>query len=272
MTAFAANSLLTRAALGTGSIDAVSFMTVRLVAGAVMLALIVAVSRAARFGAGGDWLSASMLFVYAIAFSLAYLSLAAGTGALILFGTVQITMIVAGLRSGERLGAGGWVGFGAAVSGFVYLVGPGVSAPPPLGAALMSVAGIGWGVYSLLGRRGADPVSATAGNFLRSAPLALVLSLVFFARASGTWKGLALAAACGALTSGLGYVVWYAALRGLNATRAAAVQLSVPALAALGGVLFLSERLTWRLVLSSAAILGGVALVLAQRAGRPSAP
>ena len=181
-------------------------------------------------------------------------------------------MIAVGLRSGERLGARGWVGFGAAVVGFVYLVGPGVSSPAPLGAALMALAGASWGVYSLLGRRGVDPVSATAGNFLRSAPLALVLSLVFCVQASGTWKGLALAAACGGLTSGLGYVLWYDALRGLNATRAAAVQLSVPALAALGGVAFLSERLTWRLVLSSAAILGGVALDLAQRAVRARAP
>jgi drug/metabolite transporter (DMT)-like permease len=272
MTAFAANSLLTRAALGTGAIDAVSFTTVRILAGAAMLAAIVGASRIVRGGVGGDWLSAGTLFVYAIAFSAAYLSLSAGTGALILFGAAQVTMIVAGLRSGERLSASGWLGFAAAVAGVVYLVAPGVTAPPALGAALMAVAGIGWGVYSLLGRRDVDPLTATAGNFVRSAPLVLVLSLVFFIRASGTWKGLALAAVCGAVTSGLGYVVWYTALRGLTSTRAAAVQLSVPALAALGGVLFLSERFTWRLLLSSAAILGGIALVLARRADRASAP
>lgn len=206
-----------------------------------------------------------MLFLYAVPFSFAYSRLSTGTGALILFGAVQVTMFVAGLRSGEGLTGLGWFGFGAAVAGVVYLVSPGVAAPAPVGAVLMTVAGVAWGFYSLRGRGAADPLRATAGNFLRSVPLALVLSALLVGAASGSWRGLALAAASGAVTSGVGYVIWYAALRGLDATRAAAAQLSVPALAALGGVAFLSERLTWRLLLASAAILGGIALVLAQR-------
>ncbi|MDZ4360805.1 MAG: DMT family transporter, partial [Variovorax sp.] len=186
-------------------------------------------------------------------------------GALILFGAVQLTMLGAGLGGGERFGVLAWFGFVLAAAGLVYLVSPGVAAPPLLGAVLMAVAGVAWGVYSLRGRGVADPLAATARNFLRAVPMAFALSLVFATRAHADARGVALAVASGALTSGLGYVVWYAALGRLSALRAATVQLSVPLLAAFGGVLFLSEAITPRLALASVAILGGIALVLSQK-------
>lgn len=267
MLAFAANSLLCRLALQHKGIDPASFGSVRLVAGALMLGLIVRFrAQPPASPARADWLAAVMLFGYVAFFSFAYLSLPAGTGALILFGAVQLTMFGVGLRSGsERFGALAWCGFAMAVGGLVYLVSPGIAAPPPLGAVLMAVAGVAWGVYSLRGRGVADPLAATARNFTRAVPLALALSLVFAASAHADATGLALAVASGALTSGLGYVVWYAALGRLGAMRAATVQLSVPLLAAFGGVLFLSEAITPRLAAASVAILGGIALVLSQK-------
>ncbi|HET9977429.1 MAG TPA: DMT family transporter, partial [Burkholderiaceae bacterium] len=195
----------------------------------------------------------------------AYLSLAAGTGALILFGMVQLTMFAVGLARGERFAAVAWGGFLLAVVGFVVLVAPGLAAPPPIGSLLMALAGVAWGVYSLRGRGAGEPVAATAGNFVRAAPLALALSLLLSASAHASARGVALAIASGALTSGIGYVIWYAALPRLAALSAATVQLSVPVLAAIGGVLLLGEALTSRLVLASAAILGGIALVLTAR-------
>ena len=270
MLAFAANSLLCRLALQQPRIDAASFASIRLVSGALMLALIVR-SRPARPGPGHtDWLAVAMLFAYVVFFSYAYLSLPAGTGALILFGAVQLTMFGAGLHAGERFRPVAWLGLALAVAGLVYLVLPGVAAPPPLGAALMAIAGIAWGVYSLRGRGVADPLVATAGNFMRAAPFAVLLSLLVAAggRAQADAVGIALAIASGALTSGIGYVIWYAALRGLSAMRAATVQLSVPLIAALGGVALLSEAVTPRLLAACAAILGGIALVLASKAQR----
>lgn len=275
MLAFAANSLLCRLALQQGGIDPASFASVRLVSGALVLATIVHLR--ARLGSGPpasartDWLAAAMLWAYVACFSFAYLTLAAGTGALILFGAVQLTMFSVGLHAGERFTAAAWSGLALALAGLLYLVSPGVAAPAPGGAALMAVAGIAWGIYSLRGRAAGDPVAATAGNFLRAAPLALALSLVFASAFQASAAGIALAVASGALTSGLGYVVWYAALPGLTALRAATVQLSVPPLAAAAGVLLLSEALSLRLMLSSAAILGGIALVLFSRslAARP---
>jgi drug/metabolite transporter (DMT)-like permease len=213
----------------------------------------------------GDWYAGAVLVVYAITFSLAYLSLSAGTGALILFGAAQITMFASALRAGERLTPRSWLGFAAAVAGVVWLVAPGVTAPPLLGAASMGVAGVTWGLYTLRGRGPADPLRATAGNFACAVPFAVVVSVLLAPGIRGSWSGVGLAVVCGALTSGLGYVIWYEALKGLDASRAATVQLSVPVLAALGGVAFLSERLTWRLVLCSAAVLGGIAIVVAQR-------
>jgi drug/metabolite transporter (DMT)-like permease len=264
MLAFAANSLLCRLALAGGGIDPASFGAVRVVSGAVALALIVRL-RAGSMPAGGDWLSAAMLFAYVAFFSFAYVSLPAGTGALILFGAVQLTMFGWALRGGERFTQPAWCGLALAAAGLVYLVLPGVSAPPLLGAALMALAGAAWGVYSLRGRGAADPLRATAGNFLRAAPLALVLWLPFMGVAHADASGIGLAVVSGALTSGVGYAIWYTALRALTAMRAATVQLSVPVMTAFGAVLWLGEPVTLRLVLASLAILGGIALVLAWR-------
>jgi len=262
MLAFAANSLLCRMALQQGGIDAASFGSIRLVAGALTLALVVRLRSGGAAAGRADWLAAAMLFAYVALFSFAYLSLSAGTGALILFGAVQLTMLGAGLRAGEMFGPVAWSGFVLAVVGLIYLVSPGVTAPPPLGAALMAVAGVAWGVYSLRGRGVADPLAATARNFVRAAPMALLLSLVLAGSAHADAAGIALAVASGALTSGIGYVIWYAALPWLSAMRAATVQLSVPLIAAFGGVIFLAEAITPRLALASVAILGGIALVL----------
>ena len=269
MLAFAANSLLCRLALLQGAVDPASFASIRLVSGTVTLAAIVWFRTQRSTPGHADWLAAVMLFAYVAFFSFAYLTLPAGTGALILFGAVQLTMFSVGLRSGERFGPIAWLGLALAVAGLVYLVSPGVAAPPLLGAALMAVAGVAWGVYSLRGRGVADPLAATAGNFARAAPLALVMSLLFVAHAHTNAAGSALAIASGALTSGIGYVIWYAALRTLSALRAATVQLSVPLIAALGGVVFLSEAITLRLAAASAAILGGIALVLTSRSQKP---
>jgi drug/metabolite transporter (DMT)-like permease len=261
MLAFAANSLLCRLALARGGIDPASFGALRIVSGAVALALIV--RGCAR--SGGDWASAAMLFAYAAFFSFAYVSLPAGTGALILFGAVQLTMFGWALRGGERFGAAAWCGLALAAAGLVYLVLPGVSAPPLMGAVLMALAGAAWGVYSLRGRGSPDPLGATAGNFLRAAPLALVLWLPFAGMAHADVTGIVLAIVSGALSSGVGYALWYTALRALTAMRAATVQLSVPLITAFGAVLVLDEAVTLRLVLASVAILGGIALVLARR-------
>jgi drug/metabolite transporter (DMT)-like permease len=266
MVAFAANSVLCRLALGHATIDAASFTTVRLVSGALtLLALASTLHRGREIAPRGGWPAAGALFGYAIAFSFAYLSLSAGTGALILFGAVQLTMILAALRAGERPGALQWLGFACAVVGLVYLVAPGVTAPSPLGALLMAFAGACWGVYSLLGRGSANPMLDTTANFLRAAPLAVVASAIAFAHMHVSSTGLLLATASGAVSSGLGYVIWYAALRGLTATRAAIVQLVVPLLAALGGVIFLGEEFTARLAIAGVLILGGVALAIAAR-------
>ncbi len=272
MLAFAANSLLCRLALGQELIDAASFTTVRVISGAVVLILIVLPRWRARGRASADWRSAAMLFTYMAFFSFAYLSLSAGTGALILFGAVQLTMFVAALRGGEQFPLLSWTGLTLAVLGLVYLVSPGLTAPDPMGAVLMAIAGIAWGFYSLLGRNAADPLQATANNFIYSVPLVIIVSVLFMGEFHSSSWGLALAAASGAIASGLGYVIWYAALRGLAATRAATVQLSVPAIAAFGGVVLLSEQITLRLLLASAATLGGVGIVLAQRAAPAPQP
>jgi drug/metabolite transporter (DMT)-like permease len=266
MLAFAANSLLCRLALRQGLIDPASFSSVRLVAGAITLAAIVRLRTTDRSTPGrADWLAAAMLFAYVAFFSYAYLTLTAGTGALILFGAVQVTMFSVGLRSGEMFRPMAWFGLVLAIVGLVYLVSPGVAAPPLFGAAMMAIAGAAWGVYSLRGRGVTDPLAATAGNFVRAAPLALVLSVLLAANAHADAAGVALAIASGAVTSGIGYVIWYAALSRLSAMRAATVQLSVPLIAAFGGVVLLSEAITPRLLAASAAILGGIALVLATR-------
>lgn len=265
MIAFAANSVLCRLALAPGAIDAATFTTVRLGAGAATLLLVAfATGRAERRGAG-NWVSGAMLFLYAICFSFAYLELTVATGALILFGSVQLTMLVTAIATGERPQPAQWVGLVAALGGFVYLVSPGLAAPSPLGSVLMTGAGVAWGVYTLRGRGNADPISATTDNFVRAVPLVVVVAGLMFKGVHASPRGLVLAGLSGAVTSGLGYVVWYAALRGLTATRAAGVQLTVPVIAALAGVAFMSEAVTLRLGVATVAILGGVGLVLAGR-------
>ncbi|MGD8929226.1 MAG: DMT family transporter, partial [Lysobacterales bacterium] len=266
MIALAANPLLCRAALGARLIDAASFATVRVVSGALILFLIVAPRWRRQGRSPVDGRAVIMLFAYVAFFSFAYLSLSVGTGALLLFGAVQLTMFATALRSGEHFPRWSWFGLAVAVAGMIYLVSPGITAPDPLGAALMVIAGIAWGVYSLLGRRAASPLEDTANNFIFAVPLVVAVSLIFAHGTHVTSRGVMLAAVSGALPSGLGYVIWYAALRGLKATSAATVQLSVPAIAAIGGVLLIAEPVTLRLVVASVATLGGIAIVFAQRA------
>lgn len=261
MLAFASNSLLCRVALRATSIDAATFTSLRIASGALILVLILRL-RGHRPTAGGSWPMAAMLFTYAAFFSFAYRDLTAATGALLLFGGVQLTMTGYGLFTGERIQGLRLVGLVLAVAGLVWLLMPGLTAPPPEAAALMLAAGFAWGIYSLLGRSARDPVAATGGNFLRAVPLAAILSLATAGHASTDPMGALYAIVSGAITSGLGYVLWYAALPALRATSAATIQLSVPAIAALGGAVLLAEPLTMQLVLASVAILGGIALTL----------
>jgi drug/metabolite transporter (DMT)-like permease len=266
MVAFAANPLICRLALGQQLIDAASFTSVRVVSGAVTLALIM-FPRWRRRGRGlVDWRSVSMLFIYMVFFSFAYLSLSASTGTLLLFGAVQFTMFIAAMRDGERFTLLSWTGFFLASIGLIYLVLPGITSPDPLGATLMLIAGVAWGGYSLFGRSAADPLESNAINFIYSVPMAIIVTLLFVDDLHYTWIGLSLAAVSGAIASGIGYAIWYAALRGLTASRAATVQLSVPTIAAFGGIIFLSEPASLRLVVASALTLGGIAIVLAHAA------
>jgi drug/metabolite transporter (DMT)-like permease len=275
MTAFAGNSLLCRAALNQTEIDAASFTSIRLIAGALVLWLIVRLraSRAEDKGAGhsavgGNWWSALALFAYAAGFSYAYVSLAAGTGALLLFGAVQVTMIGYGIYRGERLRGIQLIGLLMAFGGLIGLMLPGLESPPLFGSVLMLAAGVAWGVYSLRGRGAGDATVVTAGNFLRSVPLALLLSALMYSYWSLDVAGVGYAIASGALASGVGYAIWYTALPLLKSTTAATVQLSVPVIAAIGGVILLSEPLTLRMALASVAILGGIALVILEKQAR----
>ena len=269
--AFAGNSVLCRLALGEAVIDPASYTAIRLTSGALTLWLITVLisQKGSRAGASGSWVAGGLLFLYAISFSFAFVSLGAGTGALILFAAVQFTMIAAGLRSGERPMGLEWCGLSIAVAGLIYLLFPGFSAPSLAGSLLMGGAGIAWGLYSLLGRGVSDPIQATADNFLRAAPLILFVAPFQLTSLAVTPIGLIWAVLSGAITSGLGYVIWYAALTRLTATRAATVQLAVPVIAALGGVAFLSERITGRLLISTVAILGGIGLSLSARSAPP---
>jgi drug/metabolite transporter (DMT)-like permease len=261
MLAFAGNSLLCRVALRDTTIDAATFTSIRLVSGALILAVILR-AKGARPMAAGSWRAAACLFAYAAAFSFAYRQLTAATGALLLFGAVQTAMLAWGLATGERLRSLQVVGLLIAVGGLVYMLLPGLSAPPIEGAAFMIAAGVAWAGYSLLGRGVQNATDATAGNFLRSVPFAAALSLAMAAASSVDHTGALYAVASGALTSGLGYVLWYAALPSLTAASAAVIQLSVPAIAALGGVVLLAEPLSSRLVIASVTILGGIALTI----------
>ncbi|MGG2399348.1 EamA family transporter [Pseudomonas sp. SH1-B] len=268
MLAFAGNSLLCRLALRETDIDAASFTAIRLLSGALALWLLLRLRQNGQAMAG-SWAGAIALFTYAAAFSFAYLQLDTGVGALLLFGAVQLSMLLWGLLRGERLGLLASTGTGLAMLGLFALLLPGASAPSLPAALLMLLAGIAWGAYSLLGRGQGNPLAVTAGNFLRAAPLALLLALVLLPHLQWDGPGLFYAVLSGALTSGVGYAIWYSALPGLHASQAATVQLSVPILAALGGSLLLGEALSLRLLISALAVLGGIALVLGsrQRAG-----
>jgi drug/metabolite transporter (DMT)-like permease len=263
MIAFAGNSLLCRAALKQSSIDAASFTFVRVFSGAAALWVIMKMRPAWK--EAGNWSSALALFAYAAAFSFAYNSLSAGTGALLLFGAVQATMILWGFRRGERLHTIQIVGLVVAVTGLVVLLLPGLSAPPLSGSILMLGSGVAWGIYSLRGKMEKNPVGSTAGNFLRAVPLAAIVSVMFLPWARLDRAGIAYAIISGAIASGLGYVIWYTALSGLKAASAATVQLSVPVLAATGGILLLGEPITFRYLIASIAVLGGIALVIIEK-------
>ena len=265
MIAFASNSILCRLALRQTSIDPATFTVVRILSGAIALWLVMQMRRE-KSGKAGNWLSAFALFAYAAAFSFAYLQLSAGTGALLLFGAVQATMISWGLRKGEHLDAIQVVGVIVAITGLTMLLVPGLSAPPLFDSVIMLIAGIAWGIYSLRGRGEKHPVGATAGNFLRAVPFAVVLIVVGRPWIKLDALGVFYATLSGAITSGLGYVIWYRALPGLKAASAATVQLSVPVLAATGGIILLGERISLRYVLASLAVLGGIALVVIEKA------
>jgi len=287
MIAFASNSLLCRLALKHTTIDAATFTFIRILSGAVALWLILELRTRLRTekttsllydGASGsprvtrhlplksgNWLSALALFVYAAAFSFAYVDLSVGTGALLLFGAVQASMIIWGFRKGERLDAIQVVGFVAAVIGLVVLVFPGLSAPPLIASILMLTAGVAWGVYSLRGKGVQNPASVTTGNFVRAVPFSAVVWIIFIPWTHVDSAGVSYAVISGAIASGLGYVIWYSVLPSLKAVSAATVQLSVPVLAATGGILLLGEPLTLRYLLASVAILGGIALVVLEK-------
>lgn len=269
MLAFAGNSVICRLALGSAAIDASSFTVVRLAAGALTLLAIAAVrGRAGGSMLAGRWRSALSLFAYALFFSFAYVHLDTASGALILFGTVQATLIAAALLGGERPRALEWLGWATALAGFVWMLAPGAGAPSLAGALMMMAAGVSWGFYTLDGRGEARPLAATAGNFLRALAPTALLAVLGFGQAEASSTGLLLAVLSGALTTGVGYVLWYAALPHLSSLQAALVQLSVPGIAAAGGVLFVSEILSLRLALSGALVLGGICLAVAGRHGR----
>jgi len=267
---------LARLALGAGEIDAAGYTVIRLLSGTVALLAIFASTKPrnppnidAPANSKGSWLAAAMLFAYAVTFSYAYITLDTGTGALILFGAVQITMILVSVMTGIRPKPAEWFGLVLAFGGFVYLILPGLSTPSALGFALMTISGIAWGLYTLQGQKSKDPLADTAFNFVRTTPLVLIVLLFTIGQVHFTLTGVLLAVLSGAITSGVGYTLWYAALTSLSTTRAAVLQLLVPVLAAIGGVVFVAEPLTLRLIVSTMFILSGILLVvLARRASQ----
>ncbi|MCH8335032.1 MAG: DMT family transporter [Proteobacteria bacterium] len=269
MLAFAGNSILCRMALRDGAIDPASFTSIRLLSGALALLLIVRLtSNKSSVREHGSWTSALVLFIYAVCFSYAYISLSVGAGALILFGFVQGTMIAMALWSGDRPNVSEWLGWLLAFGGLVWLLIPGIEAPPAAGASLMALAGIAWGVYSIRGRNQTNALLSTCSNFVYSIAFVIVLTAITVASADLTGRGILLAIISGAITSGVGYVIWYAALKYLRTMQAALVQLSVPAIAAAGGVILLAEPVSLRLLASGALILGGISLALVQKSHR----
>ena len=264
MVAFAANSIFCRFALKNTSIDPASFTSIRIISGAIALWFLLKVRNRSSKTAG-SWQSALALFAYAACFSFAYVTLEAGTGALLLFGAVQVSMISYGIYSGERLTLRQGFGFILALGGLVWLMLPGVAAPSLIGSLLMITAGIGWGIYSLRGRGAGDPAAVTTGNFILAVVPTIVLSGIFLKSSNFDKAGILLAILSGSLTSGCGYFIWYMALKGLKATTASIVQLSVPIIAAIGGIMFLSETITIRLIISSIATLGGITMVVMEK-------
>lgn len=252
-------------ALRTGEADAAGFTAVRLASGAVALIVISYFFSEGKSLKRGNWFSAFFLFAYAVCFSFAYVGLTAATGALILFSSVQLTMIIAALVRGERPRALEWLGLLIAIGGLVYLVLPGLTSPPLFASSLMAAAGMAWGFYTLRGKGSSDPLRDTTGNFVRAVPMIVIAAIPFLSQLHLSTRGVVLAILSGAIASGVGYTVWYAALKHLTSTRAAVLQLSVPVIAALGGVLLLSEEMTTRLVIASALILGGIATAILGR-------
>lgn len=266
MIAFAANSVLCRLALGNNTIDASSFTILRLLSGTLVLMTIIGLKyNKKRTTSKGSWIASSMLFLYAITFSFAYITLDTGTGALIMFGSVQITILLLSFITGTRLHLSEWTGVAIAFTGFVYLVLPGVTSPSLAGFILMTIAGFAWGIYTLKGQGSDAPLMDTSYNFLRTMPFVIILTIIALQNVSFTTEGIILAVLSGGIASGIGYMIWYVALGGLSSTQAAVVQLSVPVLAAMGGVIFMSEAVTLRLTISSLLILGGILLVVLGR-------
>lgn len=266
LSAFALNSVLCRMALGSGEADPAGFTLVRLVSGAIAMSVILAVSgKKERFFTCGKWKSAYFLFAYALAFSFAYLGLSAATGALILFGSVQLTMLVATKLRGEGIIRSEWLGLLIAISGLIYLVLPGLHRPPLFNFILMVIAGISWGIYTLIGQSSSEPLADTAGNFVKSLTFIVISSFIFIHEIHLSLRGWILAVTSGAIGSGLGYAIWYAALPHISSAKAATLQLAVPLIAAFGGIVFLGEMLSARLVFASALILGGIGITIYDR-------
>lgn len=272
MLAFAANSILARLALAEHSIDPLAYTGIRLASGALVLAVIAHLhihrSGVKGLSIGGSWAGALALLLYAITFSIAYMMIGAGTGALVLFASVQIGMLAWAIIKGDRPRLLEWLGIGIAFAGLAYLVSPGLAAPRISGVLLMAIAGVSWGAYSLIGRGSRSPLADSAGNFVRGAPMGIVLIFAGLWSFQPSWKGLIYALASGMIASGLGYIIWYTVLPDLSRTRAAFVQLTVPAIAAAGGVAFIGEPVTLRLSIAMVAIIGGVALGLLASARR----
>ena len=268
--AFAANSVLCRLALGENAIDASTFTIVRLLSGAIVLTVIISIGKIkakanSNSSTKGSWPASIALFIYAITFSFAYVTLDTATGALILFGSVQITMILMSIFSGNRLHISEWFGMALAFTGFVYLILPGITTPSVIGFFLMTVSGIAWGIYTLKGRGSQNPIMDTAFNFLRTMPFVIILAVITIKYAHYSSEGILLAVLSGSIASGIGYMIWYSALSGLSVTQAAVLQLLVPVIAAVGGVIFVSESISLRLTVSSAMILGGILMVVLGR-------
>ena len=264
--AFAANSVLCRLALGDKTIDAASFTNIRLFSGAVVLLLILKLYNSqSQNSSKGNWLSSFMLFLYAVTFSFAYISLDTGTGALIMFGSVQITIILLSIISGNRLNIYEWLGVTIAFLGFVYLILPGVSSPSLIGFSLMTIAGIAWGIYTLKGKESKNPLRDTTYNFIRTIPFIIILLVSTIQHSSYSTKGVVLAIISGGITSGIGYTIWYMAMEGLSKIQTAVIQLLVPIIAAFGGVIFVDEKITFRLSIASILVLGGILVVVLGR-------